>query len=330
MILADKIINERKKNGWSQEELADMLDVSRQSVSKWEGAQSVPDLQKILKLAEIFGVSTDYLLKDEMSPESPSDIIYEEKSNNISVRRVSLEEASDFISIKKKILPKIGLGTFLCITNSVVLIFLTGLSESVIPISNKTASAIGMLFLFVQTAFAMYLFLSNSGKLKNYDFLENEAFETCYGVDGMIREKISEHEPAYSKALTFGVLLCIFSCVPLVIVSIVGAPGYVITSMVCLLLILIGVAIYMFISVCGINDSYHLLLQDGEYTYNNKIKNRKLEALSSIYWLLITVIYFALSFYTGKWGTTWMIWPIAGVLFALIRKIAKYVFMFKE
>lgn len=62
MILADKIINERKKNGWSQEELASKLSVSRQSVSKWEGAQAVPDLQKIIAMAEIFGVSTDYLL----------------------------------------------------------------------------------------------------------------------------------------------------------------------------------------------------------------------------------------------------------------------------
>ena len=50
MILADKIINERKKLGWSQEELADKLSVSRQSVSKWEGAQSVPDLQRILEM----------------------------------------------------------------------------------------------------------------------------------------------------------------------------------------------------------------------------------------------------------------------------------------
>ena len=57
MILADKIINERKKNGWSQEELASKLSVSRQSVSKWEGAQAVPDLQKIIAMAEIFGVS---------------------------------------------------------------------------------------------------------------------------------------------------------------------------------------------------------------------------------------------------------------------------------
>ena len=53
MILADKIIDERKKNGWSQEELADKLGVSRQSVSKWEGAQSVPDLQRILEMSKL-------------------------------------------------------------------------------------------------------------------------------------------------------------------------------------------------------------------------------------------------------------------------------------
>ena len=66
MILADKIIYLRKKNGWSQEELAEKLGVTRQSVSKWEGAQSVPDLERILQIGKVFGVSTDYLLKDDM------------------------------------------------------------------------------------------------------------------------------------------------------------------------------------------------------------------------------------------------------------------------
>mgnify|MGYP002412237337 CR=1 FL=1 len=66
MILADKIIQLRKQFGWSQENLADALNVSRQSVSKWESGNSIPDLTKILKMAEIFGVSTDYLLKDEI------------------------------------------------------------------------------------------------------------------------------------------------------------------------------------------------------------------------------------------------------------------------
>lgn len=65
MILADKIMKLRKQNGWSQEELAMQLGVSRQSVSKWESGTSIPDLERIIKLSQIFGVSTDYLIKDE-------------------------------------------------------------------------------------------------------------------------------------------------------------------------------------------------------------------------------------------------------------------------
>ena len=61
MILADKITDLRKKNGWSQEELANRLGVSRQAVSKWESAGAIPDLDKIIKMSDLFSVSTDYL-----------------------------------------------------------------------------------------------------------------------------------------------------------------------------------------------------------------------------------------------------------------------------
>ena len=66
MILAEKIIKLRKQKGWSQEDLALQMGVSRQSVSKWESMSSLPDLDKIIKLSNLFGVSTDYLLKDDM------------------------------------------------------------------------------------------------------------------------------------------------------------------------------------------------------------------------------------------------------------------------
>ena len=71
MSLADKIMQLRKQRGWSQIDLADRLDVSRQSVSKWEMAQAVPELDKIIKLSELFDVTTDYLLKDDI-PEPPA------------------------------------------------------------------------------------------------------------------------------------------------------------------------------------------------------------------------------------------------------------------
>ena len=63
MRLEGKIMLLRKQKGWSQEQLAEQLGISRQSVSKWESGASVPDLDKIIKLSQIFDVSTDYLLK---------------------------------------------------------------------------------------------------------------------------------------------------------------------------------------------------------------------------------------------------------------------------
>ena len=65
MTLAEKITLLRRQRGWSQEDLAERMGVSRQSVSKWESAQSIPDINRILELSRIFEVSTDYLLKNE-------------------------------------------------------------------------------------------------------------------------------------------------------------------------------------------------------------------------------------------------------------------------
>ena len=63
MNIADRIQHLRKQKGLSQEDLADMVGVSRQSVSKWESEQSIPDLEKIIIMSDIFEVTTDYILK---------------------------------------------------------------------------------------------------------------------------------------------------------------------------------------------------------------------------------------------------------------------------
>ena len=72
MTFSDKLIALRKKAGWSQEELAERLNVSRQSVSKWESAQSMPDIDKILQLSSLFSVTTDCLLKDTQDDPQPA------------------------------------------------------------------------------------------------------------------------------------------------------------------------------------------------------------------------------------------------------------------
>ena len=93
MILADKIIHLRKKAGWSQEALAGRLGVTRQSVSKWEGAQSVPDIEKIVQLSRLFSVTTDYLLKDELEDPDPVLVTDAEKQEDpeITYRQLTME-----------------------------------------------------------------------------------------------------------------------------------------------------------------------------------------------------------------------------------------------
>ena len=103
MILADKITALRKKAGWSQEELAEQLGVTRQSVSKWEGAQSVPEMDKVVQMSRLFGVTTDFLLKDELSEEEPAP----EGCVNHSAMQALLEE-EDYTRENKAKSPVIG------------------------------------------------------------------------------------------------------------------------------------------------------------------------------------------------------------------------------
>ena len=122
MILADKIIELRKKNGWSQEDLAEKLEVSRQSISKWESAQSIPDMNKILKLSEVFSVSTDYLLKDEIELDSPGETLKIDTESSLKEVSVSMEEANAFLEHKNQAASQIALGVLLCILSPSLLI----------------------------------------------------------------------------------------------------------------------------------------------------------------------------------------------------------------
>ena len=98
MDLGERLYQLRKARNLSQGEVADALGVSRQSVSKWESMASMPDLDKILKMSELFGVSTDYLLKDNAAEEEgcAAPLLPEEGP---APRPISLEEANFYLEL---------------------------------------------------------------------------------------------------------------------------------------------------------------------------------------------------------------------------------------
>ena len=83
MNLSDKIVELRKKNGFSQEDLADELQVSRQAVSRWEQGTADPSSSNILELSKLFNVTTDYLLNDDYYGDEDLPKIKEIRKDNL-------------------------------------------------------------------------------------------------------------------------------------------------------------------------------------------------------------------------------------------------------
>lgn len=318
MILADKIINLRKKNGWSQEELAEKLGVTRQSVSKYEGAQSIPDLDKILKLSEIFGVTTDYLIKDELEEEeyAPSQMQENESESDRIVHKVTMEMANEYLQIIDWTAGKTAFATMLCILSPIVLLMLGAMSE--MPnyhISENAAAGIGICVLIVLIAIAVMIFILCGMKTKKYEFLEKEDIETAYGVSGMVKEKRDAYHSPYVTQLVIGITCCICSVIPLFGTLAVSESDFYMVSAVCMLLTLVAIGTYFIVRSASKMNAMNQLLEEEDYTRQKKHENQKMSGPVTVYWLIATAIYLAWSFTTNDWDRTWIIWPVVGVLF---------------
>lgn len=311
MILADKILSLRKNNGWSQEELAEKMNVSRQSISKWESAAAIPDINRILELARLFGVTTDYLLKDDLETTMYSDT--DETENYI---RVSLQEMNDFLGKKAIYARRIGWGVMLCILSPVLLILLTSVSGDGSALTDSLASGVGVVVLLLMVAGAVAIFIISGAKMKRFEYLQNNNFELEYGLSGIIKEKQAAFETTYVRNTVIGVVLCILCSIPLIVAGIFEAPSTMLTFFVVLLLVIVSAAVYLLIIAGTIKGSYDQLLREGEFEPKEQEHAKRVSKIAGIYWPIIVAVYLGWSFYTNNWAFTWIVWPVAGLVFA--------------
>ena len=321
MILADKFIDLRKKNGWSQEELAEMLDVSRQSISKWEGAQSVPDMARIIRLSEIFGVSTDYLLKDDA--ESPETLVLPDSGS--VVRTVTMEEAASFLRIKSLNAGRIAVGVLLCVLSPVLLLLLGGAQEyGKIALTENQAGGLGLIALILLAGCAVALFVSSGLRISRYEYLEKEPIDTLYGVSGMVAERREQFRPVFSRQLTVGIVLCVLAVIPLGIsLLFAGENEFMHVLATGAMLALIAVGAMLIVRVAIVWSGFQILLEEGDYTREAKEDQKTHGDFGKIYWLLVTAGYLAWSFISDGWQRTWIVWPIAAVAYRAAFGIAK-------
>lgn len=313
MIFCEKLVLLRKQNEFSQEQLAEQLGVSRQAVSKWESGASAPDLDKMVRLSELFGVSLDYLVKDD-APQT-----LQEDGGALpgeEARVVSMEEANAYLDTVHRVAPRIAMGVMLCILSPVCLLLLGVMSETgAIALSENAAGGIGLVVLLIMVAVAVVLFILYGMQLSRYEYLEKELILTGYGVAGLARKLKEDLAPSFRRSVAIGVALCILSPLPLFACLIFSEADLLMVCSICLLLFIVSAAVFIFIMAGMPWAACQALLQEEDYTPEMKRSNKRTERIAPVYWCLVTAIYLAASFYSGAWGRTWIVWPVAGVLF---------------
>ena len=327
MTFSEKISALRKQKGWSQEELAEKLMVTRQAVSKWESAQSMPDLDKLVQLSEALGVSTDYLLKDEQAQSAPVPATAEQ---TVKPRHVTQEEARRYLQLQTAAIPKTTLGVALCVWSPIALIGLPVLRSTLNwGFPEEICSGIGLCVLLVMVAAGVALLLTASGKLREFEYLEREPIETDSGAREQALSMQREMASFCTRQNTIGVVLCILSVLPLfALMCVPGVLDGYYSLAVCALLLLVGIACLLLVRTGSMRGAVDKLLEQGDYTRENKAKSRFVGAVSAAYWLVVTA---AFLFYTfgpngnGQPQYSWFIWAIAGVLYgALMAALSVY------
>ena len=314
MILAEKIVLLRKKIGWSQEELAEQMNVSRQSVSKWESTNSIPDLKKIIMLGELFNVSTDFLLKDENEEfDTPN-----EKKESGSVQ-ISLEQAAKYIENKMEVSDLITKGVMLCVCSVVPLFFFLAMAETNrLNLTGNIAAAIGVMSILVMISIGVSFFIKTNQYKSDIAVIDNEAFELAYGVHSVFKEKLKQFRVTYNRRLSVGIFMFTISFVPLMFVSMFFSGSDITLMMLIVLILMIAAGIYIVAPVSAKYEAYNNILKDSCLDTVKSKRTKRAGKLAAFYWPLLTATFLGWSLWTMDWGVTWIIWPVGAVFFVAL------------
>lgn len=308
MILAEKIAMLRRRQGWSQEDLAERLGVSRQSVSKYESAQSVPDLSRVVRMSEFFGVSTDYLLKDDYG-EADAAFAAEEAVDGVMITQ---ETAQAFLAVRKRTVKLRALAMLLFVWSPAFLISCHAFSSRnpYHVFAEDQASMTGLVILLMVVAAGVVLNLYCSFRERDYDFLETGHCHASSAVSEMLSCRRQEFNGTDLALNIISIVLFCVSPVPLLISSL-SDNDFQGELAVSLLLLTVGLGVLLRTFSSGTVETLDLLAG----TNRTEDEEEDDDAGSRrIYWGIVCCIYFVYSWISGDWSDGMLVFVIAWAL----------------
>lgn len=264
-------------------------------------------------------MKTDYLLKENLDDIEYTNDTVEQLGNK---RLITAEDANEFIDEYKIYSKKLADSVSLFILAPAFLLLASILSTVSKNLSENVFYGIGVAVLLILIAYGVYKIIVSSQKVEKYNFIEEGNIELSYGVKGIVEKLSSEGEEKYTKSIAASIVIYIVGVVLVVLAGFINNDVWIHVSVIALL-VLCSIATNIIVRKSTVRSTYDMLLQQGDYSAENKIKNKKQSSFSTAYWLIVIAIYLGVSLYTNKWGTTWIIFAVAAILFAALNAIFK-------
>lgn len=278
----------------------------------------IAEFGNLEELAEELGIS-GWVGKSNQQQEFTSSQPDGEKK---AVRTVSFQECREYMDFMKQSAKKIAAGVALCICSPIFLIMLGAVQEESGSLTENAAGAAGLIVLLCMVAPAVAVFIMEGMKFSQYEVYQKEVFCLEQSAQEYVTHERKQHSGSIAGRIAVGVVLCILAVAPLIIaggfyeeneVVVCGTVGF--------LLLVVAGAVALFITAGMEDSSYKVLLQEADYEMAHKKANTVVDKIASVYWPIVACIYLTWSFLAGAWGISWVIWPIAGVLFGAIAAV---------
>lgn len=284
MDFREKLQTLRKEKGYSQEQLADILGVSRQAVSKWESGTSYPETDKLIEISKLFHVSLDELLKNEIS---------ETKMTNTTLNS---ELENEFIKFHKKFSIMIGLGVVSCIISLIA-------ATLVYDIFHSEIMQIILFFTFITIGVIIFIYYGTMySRYENVDKLYREKYKN--------REVPIEFSKKFSVVISVAVALCILGIVLAGVISEFTSLDSIIATA---FFLPISITVYMFI---------YYGMQYDIYSIKKPVDRNVADKAHAVVMIIATMVFLIVGFLWNAWHPGWIAFVVGGLICGIISVIA--------
>lgn len=290
MNFGENLQNLRKIKNYSQEDLAEKLDVSRQAVSKWESGTGYPETEKLISICDLFDCSMDDLVKGTISIDSNSE-----------------KEAYD--SFMNKFSRGISFAVMLILIGTTLLLAILGFNEDNVMF--------GVVVLLIFVVFAVPIFILRG--------LEMENFKSKYPKlsNFYSQEEIDNYNHKFAIMVVLSITIILVGVVTLLVMIALKVFDENSLFPVSILMCFITVAVPLLINAGIQKDKYDMGKYNREYFNYSKKEIDKVGKYSGVIMIIATIIYLLISFILNLWAISWIVFPVGGMLCGIVALLLK-------